>query len=241
MKKKLESELKSIANRILNLSEKDEVSKLHAEVSELYEKLTILKFAQENFEDDMPTIGTDTSFFDMLDVAFNNKFSDTIEVEDKMFVNVDDVEDDGIMEHVTEKIKDMVAHMPHEEDNITDNVLDKHRQQTIFEDLAVGFDDLPVFEPLDEANAPDKSKSLNEKLKSTALNIGLNDKIAFVKHLFDSSIEDYERVLSQLNTIENYDDAFEFIQNMVKPDYDNWQGKDEFENRFMKIIESKYN
>lgn len=241
MKKKLESELKSIANRILNLSETEEVSKLHAEVSELYEKLTILKFAQENFEDNMPTIGTDTSFFDMLDVAFNNKFSDTIEVEDKMFVNVDEVEDDDIMEHVTEKIKDMVAHMPHEEDNVLDNNPDAQKQQTQLEDLAVGFDDLPVFEPVDKVNTEDKSKSLNEKLKSTSLNIGLNDKIAFVKHLFDGSTEDYDRVLSQLNTIGNYEDAIEFIQNIVKPDYNSWQGKDEFENRFLKIIESKYN
>ena len=84
MKKKLESELISIAHRILKLSGKEEVTLLHKEVAELYEKLTVLKFAQDNFEDEMPTIGSDSSFFEMLDVAFNNKVSDTIEVEDKV-------------------------------------------------------------------------------------------------------------------------------------------------------------
>jgi len=63
MKKKLESELITIAHRILKLKGKEDVEKLHAEVAELYEKLTVLKFAQENFEETLPTIGNDSSFF----------------------------------------------------------------------------------------------------------------------------------------------------------------------------------
>jgi len=80
MKRKLESELMSIAHRILKLKGKEDILKMHVEVAELYEKLSVLKFAQENFEDDMPTIGIDSSFFGMLDTAFNNKVSDNIEV-----------------------------------------------------------------------------------------------------------------------------------------------------------------
>ena len=244
MKKKLESELISIANRILKLSGKEEVVLLHKEVSELYEKLTVLKFAQENFEDDMPTIGTDTSFFEMLDTAFNNKVSDVVEVEDKEYVNVDEVVDDGIMEHITEKIKDIVAQMPqetHKVDEIINEVVNTPKKQSAnIEDIAVGYDELPVFDPVD-TNLQDKPKSLNDKLKSNAINIGLNDKIAFVKHLFNGSNEDYERVLSQLSTFENFQEASDLVQNIVKPDYNNWEGKEEFEERFMEIIQSKYN
>ena len=244
MKKKLESELISIAHRILKLSGKEEVALLHKEVSELYEKLTVLKFAQENFEDDMPTIGTDTSFFEMLDTAFNNKVSDVVEVEDKEYVNVDEVVDDGIMEHITEKIKDIVAQMPqetHKIDEIINEVVNNPKKQsTNIEDIAVGYDELPVFDPVD-TNLQDKPKSLNDKLKSNAINIGLNDKIAFVKHLFNGSNEDYERVLSQLNTFENFQEASDLVQNIVKPDYNNWEGKEEFEERFIEIIQSKYN
>jgi len=244
MKKKLESELISIAHRILKLSGKEEVALLHKEVSELYEKLTVLKFAQENFEDDMPTIGTDTSFFEMLDTAFNNKVSDVVEVEDKEYVNVDEVVDDGIMEHITEKIKDIVAQMPqetHKVDEIINEVVNTPKKQSAnIEDIAVGYDELPVFDPVD-TNLQDKPKSLNDKLKSNAISIGLNDKIAFVKHLFNGSNEDYERVLSQLSTFENFQEASDLVQNIVKPDYNNWEGKEEFEERFMEIIQSKYN
>ena len=38
-------------------------------------------------------------------------------------------------------------------------------------------------------------KSLNDKLSQTQLQIGLNDRIAFVKHLFDGNQSDFNRVL----------------------------------------------
>ena len=85
------------------------------EVSVLFEKLSVLKFAHENFEDDIPSIGNDSSFFGMLDNAFNNTLSDTIEVEDKIYINLDEVEDDTIMEPGMKTIRDMVEHMPKED------------------------------------------------------------------------------------------------------------------------------
>jgi len=94
MKKKLESELMSIAHRILKLKGKDDINKMHEEVSRLYEKLTVIKFAKDNLDDNLPTIGNDSSFFDMLDVAFNNKVSDNIEVNDRLYVNLDERDDD---------------------------------------------------------------------------------------------------------------------------------------------------
>ena len=155
MKKKIESELISIAHRILKLKGKDDVLKMHAEVEALYEKLTVLKFAHENFEENMPTIGGDSSFFGMLDEAFNNKISDTIEVEDKIYINIDEVEDDGIMEPVMEKIRDMVAQMPQEAqevDDILEAVLPKRKYiKNDFEEITAGFEDIPVFEPVSKA------------------------------------------------------------------------------------------
>lgn len=50
----------------------------------------------------------------MLDSAFNNKVSDNIEVEDKIYVNLDEDENEPITEPLMETIKDMVAQMPQE-------------------------------------------------------------------------------------------------------------------------------
>jgi hypothetical protein len=247
MKKKLESDLISIAHRILKLKGKEDVNKLHAEVAQLYEKLTVLKFAQDNFEDDMPTIGSGTSFFDTMERTFNNKVSDTIEVEDQVYVNVDDSEDDGIFEPVMEKIKDMVAQMPeetHAVDAMVESVIPNGKtKKNELEELVADFQEMPVFEPVTEANkrkADNDKKSLNDKLKGSGFAIGLNDKLAFIKHLFDGKSEDYERVLSQINTSSTYEEANTLIQNIIKPDYNHWEGKTEFEERFMEIIESKF-
>lgn len=85
----------------------------------------------------------------------------------------------------------------------------------------------------------DRSVSLNDRL-SRGITVGLNDRIAFVKHLFNNSNEDYNRVLSQLITLDTYDQAKDFIDNMVKPDYNNWEGKEEYEQRFMEVVEKRF-
>jgi hypothetical protein len=74
----------------------------------------------------------------------------------------------------------------------------------------------------------------------TGISIGLNDKIAFVKHLFGNSDEDYNRVMNQLITFDSFEEAQNFIEDMVKPDYSDWQGKEEYEQRFIEIIEKKF-
>ena len=242
MKKKLEAELMSIAHRILKLKGKDDIDKMHREVAALYEKLTVLKFAKETFEDDIPTIGNDSSFFDMLDVAFNNKVSDNIEFENRTYINLDEVEHDDIMEPAIEKIKDMVAQMP-QETQVVDTMFEKavpktQIHKTNLEDIVVDFMEEPIFEPVNKTEVQAK-KSLNDKLKK-GITIGLNDKIAFIKHLFEGKSEDYDRVLSQVNTSNSFQEANTLIQNIVKPDYNNWEGKEDYELRFMEIIESKF-
>ena len=243
MKKKLESELISIAHRILKLKGKEDVIKMHTEVALLYEKLSVLKFAQENFEGDIPTIGSNSSFFEMLDTAFNNKVSDNIEIEDKIYINLDEVEDDDIIEPVISKIKDMVSQMP-EDTNDVDDVFEKSNHEKLYykenlEEITAGFDKEPVFEPMSNSNNTLK-KSLNDKLKHGSLNIGLNDKIAFIKNLFDGKAEGYDRVISQINTTKSYVEASRFIKEIVKPDYNNWKGKEIYEERLMEIILSKF-
>jgi hypothetical protein len=76
--------------------------------------------------------------------------------------------------------------------------------------------------------------------QATGISVGLNDRIAFVKHLFGNSDEDYTRVMNQLITYDSFEEAQNFIEDMVKPDYLDWQGKEEYEQRFIEIIEKKF-
>ena len=121
-------------------------------------------------------------------------------------------------------------------------------KQISFEDLLGGDYNEPVFvKPNDVVIPPslisvldEKPMSLNEQ-HSKAINIGMNDRIAFVKHLFADSDEDYNRVLSQLNTFSTQEEALDFIEEIIKPDYNNWKGSEEYAERFMEIVENKFN
>jgi hypothetical protein len=105
----------------------------------------------------------------------------------------------------------------------------------------------PVFVKPDDVVVPpslknvieEQGKSLNE-LHSKSINIGLNDKIAFVKFLFADSTEDYNRVLSQLNTFSTFAEAKDFIDEIIKPDYNNWDGVDDYAERFIAIVAKKF-
>ena len=83
-------------------------------------------------------------------------------------------------------------------------------------------------------------KNLNDVL-GKGLKIGLNDRLAFIKNLFDERPEEYQRVISQILTYENLEKAQEFIETFVKPEYNSWEGKESFEERFYKIIEQNFN
>lgn len=105
-------------------------------------------------------------------------------------------------------------------------------------DVELDIEEIEIEEEIDEV--PDsKNISLNEKL-SKGIAIDLNDKIAFVKNLFANSDEDYNRVLNQLITYDSFEEAQSFIEDMVKPDYNSWEGKEDYEQRFLEIIEKKF-
>ncbi len=123
----------------------------------------------------------------------------------------------------------------------------KETKQISFEDLLGDYAE-PVFvKPNDIVVPPSLKKIIDEKplslndQHSKAINIGMNDRIAFVKHLFADDNEDFNRVLSQLNTFISYEEAKDFIEEIIKPDYNNWVGSEEYAERFLEIVENKFN
>ena len=97
------------------------------------------------------------------------------------------------------------------------------------------------FEKKEEISLNDQEnpKSLNDKF-SKDLQIDLNDRLAFIKHLFDQNPNDYQRAISQIVTHQSWEDAQKFILEMIKPDYNDWEGKEHYEVRFLKIVENNF-
>ena len=241
MKKQLESELVSIAHRILKLTGREDLNKMQTEIALLYQKITVLRFLESNNDGQIPeTSGMDASFFNSLDGAFNNTVTDAVEVEDKTFVNIDTEDTEAIMEPAIEKIKDIVAQMP-EETLEVDSMLAALNEPTEaiehdLNELSPSYAELPIFEAVPESS----QTSLNDQLKTQGFQVGLNDRLAFVKNLFENSNEDYDRVLSQLSTLGSFEEAADLLNTIIKPDYNNWEGQEDIETRFLEIIENKF-
>jgi len=249
MKKKLESELISLAHRVLKLTGKEDLAKMQKEVALLYQKITILKFFHEQFNGEIPDdLATSTSFFSSLEGYKQNKDS----VKREALKNGDNKEE-PIMEPAIEKIKDIVAQMPQETSEVDDIVdqINKKGNDDGVADFAETLGQLPIFEPLETASTKEEAEeelslsttekvSLDENLKTGEFNIGLNDRLAFVNHLFENNNEDYDRVLSQLTTMDSFEEISDFIENIIKPDYNNWKDKADYESRFLEIIEKKF-
>ncbi len=308
MKKRLESELISIAHRILKLKNKSEVDQLYKESQKLYETLSVLKFYQDNFE----SVKSDVD-----EVVLEEKLKQSLEVEIASVlaaeVNEEDVEPIAEVEAAPE-IEEEVEEQTESEEAPSDSELaeqsvvseapeevieeqsideeepianeespfkpifeleteeEEQEQQDIPAEVAfesqpeekledhIGKYTEPVFVKTNEVSlfTSDSSETEEEKQtvaeevkeepKSDAFNetttksiaIGLNDRIGFVQHLFNDSNEDFNRVISQLNTFDTFEEAKNFINEMVLPDYNYWVGEEDYIERFMEIVEKKF-
>ena len=137
------------------------------------------------------------------------------------------------------------------EDVATEEFKSEHQPEEKLEDHIGKYAD-PVFvKPNEVSLFPGEIKEeepKREEPKFAALNdshsksiaIGLNDRIGFVQHLFNDSNEDFNRVISQLNTFDTFEEAKNFINEMVIPDYNYWIGEEDYIERFMAIVEKKF-
>jgi hypothetical protein len=228
MIRKLREELIKLSTEIITAREDQDLAELYDKARRIYEKLAVLKFIDEKLSDVEVDVSKNVIASRFEKVA-NAVLSGNISVPES------NPHEEDIMTPGMETIKDMVSEMP------TETALEQ-----VFAEF-VGKPDLMkndkenvgVAEKVEKSEQKSKSKSLNDRFVKD-LQIGLNDKLAFVKHLFKGNMEDYTRVLSQLNTIETEERSIAFITNMVKPEYDNWEGKEEYENRLMALIERRF-
>lgn len=136
-------------------------------------------------------------------------------------------------------IQKMVVEMPDDDEKQPKKTQPSTHSTTDLEQLTADFQKMPVFERKSTVGESSKPQSLNAKL-NTGFKIGVNDRMGFVKNLFNGNNQDFNRVISQLNTINSFNEAQQFIQTMIKPDYNNWEGKESFETRFMDLVERQY-
>ena len=215
-------DLNQLLLKIKHASERDDYQKALASAQTLYELLVVLNYKKSQFGFEQQDSQSDQ----------NNAISEP-----------------GI-----ETIKDIVAQIEPQSDQV-DLLLEnqpKFEKQQIeedFEPITRDFHHIPEFDPIApkpdledgvSTEQSDHQKSLNETLRVGGIALDLNDRLAFMQHLFDGKSADFGRVFEMLDNIETFQEAVHFIQKKVKPDYNQWEGKSEYEERLMLLIANKF-
>src|SRR5690606_22323963 len=244
MKKKLREHLIMLANQILEEERTFETSSMRKLVIELHEKLTVLEYLENQLED-IPEVGHKESL-DSKSFREENWFTEPEPVPqpehkedliEPLMEKIKDIlaqmpEESGRIDEMLDEI------LPKNHETETEEIQEKPTVKYVKNDLeefASNYQQMPEFErkttelfpksvegtEASKTMTESRARSLNDTVNK-GLNIGLNDRLAFIKHLFEGQSEDYTRVLSQINTMSDYEEAQNFIKGKVKPDYNYW-------------------
>lgn len=245
MHKKLAADLTNLAHSILQMKNKEDVFALKQKAHQVYEKLAVLAYAEEYINQTPNPKKTKEELITEIEAAEENEFNKeevtrtekTEQFVKKENVVLSDKPEPNLFEESTSKTEEQVEYFADEtpEKTVQESKKDTAAETTSLEDELEDAIAVDVAADMFE-EAP--KKSLNESLQPN-IQIGLNDRIAFVKNLFGGSQEDFNRVVSQLNTFKTEKEAKRFVSKMVKPDYD-WSNKEALEERFIQIIERKF-
>ena len=255
MKKSILAELRALAQEILDNQEGKNLASLKERTLALYDRLAVLSYLESEVG---PVQDSEPAVDESLD---SKSYRELNWFKDPMPVQKSEHQQE-LTEPLIEKIKDIVAQMPEEAsavDALLEEVIPAPKVvKNDMQDIGVDYASLPVFErKIDEALEPTlvtpkandesatknsaqaKPKSLNDAIQK-ATQIGLNDRLAFIKHLFDENADQLEEVLSQIDNFSTYQKAKDYVVGSVKPTYNYWLGKEEYVERFLAIIEKRF-
>ena len=213
MNKKIKKALVKIANEIIDLDNKKSINEddVFYKVGQLNEVLSVYRFLKKNNITNWEIQENQLNLILNEIIGISESEEDLINQDSKLEV-----------EPLIEKIKDIVTEMP-------EKIAEKNPLLNVSED--------PIF--VEKHKNKDSAKQLKENVNDKfmkGLNIDLNDRLAFTKYLFLNNKSEYQRVISQIATFSNFEEVENFILTMIKPEYDNWKGKEDYEKRFLEVL-----
>ena len=213
MNKKIKKALVKIANEIIDLDNKKSINEddVFYKVGQLNEVLSVYRFLKKNNITNWEIQENQLNLILNEIIGISESEEDLINQNSKLEV-----------EPLIEKIKDIVTEMP-------EKIEEKNPLLNVSED--------PIF--VEKYKNKDSAKELKENVNDKfmkGLHIDLNDRLAFTKYLFLDNKSEYQRVISQIATFSNFEEVENFILTMIKPEYDNWKGKEDYEKRFLEVL-----
>ena len=223
MTEKIKTALVQWATNIIKDQSNWDDEKTHDAIQKIYELSIFQKMLTDQEE-------IDQSLWERhqkkLDEVINSLTEDTNKEKTK--------DDDMEVAPMMETIKNMVTEMPEPE-----------TYEKLFESVGTP----PTFmskkndsirNKLDtEKDISNDKKNINDQF-SKKLSVDNNERLAFIKHLFDGDTINYERVLNQTLTLDSWSEVSNLISSKVKIEYNNWKGKEDIADRFLTVLQKSF-
>lgn len=225
-------ELKVLAETILEEDQSNDLESRLIQSRQLYEKLLVMNHLTKD------KAISEIVEIDIAEEVIEEKSVETLEeVKPEVIVEPEPpVENTGQRDASESKDDDAPLSLNDLFVPTFDGIKEDFSQKEEFKDTISLDETENMFEVKKEAP---RQLSLNDKLVGNSIQVGLNDRIAFVNKLFNFSQSDFNKALSRLNECNSKDEALKYFQYQVKPNY-NWKGKEELEERLRSLIERKF-
>lgn len=222
MEEILHQELINLAQQILqSKNETSSISKLKENAKNLYETIIVLDYLLRNDQ--------------LSEVLFEQDFSE----------NNSEQNTQNHTNATPEKPSENKEQNTKKEEFSENKTFISESKTFVSENKTPTFEELFAQTPTDvvfQKKEPTKTpvKTLNEVANTGQIQIGLNDKIAFVHHLFSANETEFLNAIQTLQHCSSRQQAIQYIEQEIKPRFQ-WKGKEAYQERFMQIIMKKFN
>lgn len=222
MREKVTEQIRQLAEELLEPNHLNDPVQLKLRLRELYEKAVLLEYLHK--ETPVQVI------------------QKTEEVHEIMTVSIETTKEEILITEVERSEISEITREEEEEELLPifipkfDAVIEDFTLKKEFED-AFSLDEAEKL--LEAKPVQQKQVSLHDRLSSNTIQVGLNDRIAFVNNLFNFSQSDFNKVLYFLNDCKTKEEAIQYVNYNLKPKY-NWKGKEDLVERLMALIDRKF-
>ena len=210
---KLEIELKKIGKKILNYEGSIDLDEISKDVLTLYEKIILYKYFSTK----------ESNILSPNEIIKKDEFESSKKSEEK-FIKLKAKKDEILNKQVIRKEN----HGFEKKKNFS-----KKNQG----EIEYSSPDYPL--DLGAGLFPQKiTKNLNDQF-SGGLQIDLNDKNAFIKHLFNENKTIYQQIIKEIESLNHFEQVKKVIAR-TKKYYNNWEGKESYEERFIYLLQKNF-
>jgi len=219
MHTKIKNTLLHLAQEIVNQPDAITSEKTYEHIRTLYELVVVMRHleAQEALEE---------THWELHEKQLDSILKDLVEIKAS-----------AAMSSAKSKTESSSLEIPPLMDSTKDIVTEIPEEKTM-NSIFAQVEEPPDFQKKEDPQQPSQ-KSVNDRF-SKEMKIDINDRLAFIKELFGGDTQAYQKAISQIASMSLWEEVDYFVREILKPDYNFWEGKESYEKRFMKILEKNF-